>query len=552
MKSELITILLGFLEGFALILSPCILSILPIILASSLVGSKRRPLGIITGFTLTFAIFAFFARQFVQYTDIDLTLIRHSAYGLLFLLGVVLMSNSLTEKFNQLTQRLTALSSFVASSRPPKNGFFSGLLIGGLVAVIWTPCAGPILAAIIVQIVIQKTNIMGFLTLLSFALGAAIPMLIISLYGLKIKATFGFFKTRAIFFRKILGAVIIINLGYMIYQETGFATSTISQQSPIRTAHYLEKGLWHPYPAPKIEGINLWINSPHLKLSDLKGKVVLVDFWTYSCINCIRTSAYLKKWYSSYHDKGLVIIGVHSPEFDFEKNPDNVKSAVKRYEIQYPVALDNQFVTWLNFSNHNWPAHYLINKQGDVVYEHLGEGAYDVTENNIRYLLKIDDMTTMPVAETNAQYSIFETPETYLGYARADTDLSPVLIHDQVAQYQFPTKLKSNAWSLHGAWQVNSDKLISKEANAALSINFNACKVFMVMGTNTEKPIHLKLLLNGKPLKTDNGKDIVNSHMVVNKHALYELMDLKQFGSGILQIITNEPGLEIYTVTFGS
>lgn len=549
MKSDLITIILGFIEGFALIISPCILPILPIVLAGSLAGSKKRPLGIIIGFTLTFAIFAFFSRKVVQYSGIDLNLIRHISYGILFLLGLIMISSYLTEKFSQFTQRLAGISSTFTSASNPQGGFLSGLFLGGLVAIVWTPCAGPILAAVIVQTVIQQTTITSFFTLLAFALGAAIPMFIIALYGKKIMGTFSIFKTKASLFRKILGAVIIASVAYMIYQEGGLVSSSVAQTT-IKTSTSLEKGLWRPYKAPEIGGIEAWINSPPLQLSNLKGKVVLIDFWTYSCINCIRTLPYLKNWYNKYHDKGLVIIGVHTPEFDFEKNLDNVKSAVKRDGIHYPVALDNQFVTWRNFENHYWPAHYLIDKKGDVVYNHFGEGDYDVTENNIRFLLGINDLA-VPTPTRAEPYTYSQTPETYLGYARADRSLSPSLIHDKVALYNFPQELASNAWGLQGAWIVNADKIVSAEANAALKIHFNARKVFIVMGNSTAKPIKVKILLNGEQLIADKGKDVNSSSILVDKHSLYEAAILKQFAGGILQITSTEPGLEIYTFTFG-
>jgi cytochrome c biogenesis protein CcdA/thiol-disulfide isomerase/thioredoxin len=552
MKSDIITIILGFIEGFSLITSPCILPILPIILAGSLTGSKTRPLGIITGFTLSFAFFAFFSRQLVQYSGIDLNLIRYIAYGILLLIGLLMLSTYLTEKFSLLAQRLANLASIFSSKSNVEGGFLSGLFLGGLVALIWTPCAGPILAAVIVQIAIQKTTITGFFTLLAFALGAAVPMIIIALYGMKIVDTFSFFKTHSVLFRRILGVIIIASVGYMIHLERGFAISSVDKQTGIRTSYALEKGLWQPYPAPAIGGIRAWINSPPLQLTELKGKVILIDFWAYSCINCIRTLPYLKDWYNKYHDKGLVIIGVHTPEFDFEKNIANVQRAVKHDGILYPVALDNQFVTWRNFNNLYWPALYLINRQGDVVYRHFGEGDDEVTENNIRFLLGINGLTT-PTPLPREPYSFTQTPETYLGYARADSSFSPSLIHDQVAHYNFPLELPVNSWGLQGAWQVRPDKIIAAEANAALKIHFNARKVFIVMGnSNAKHPISVKLLLNGEQLITGKGKDVRDSQILVDKYSIYEVVQLKQFASGILQLTTREPGVEIYTITFGS
>jgi cytochrome c biogenesis protein CcdA/thiol-disulfide isomerase/thioredoxin len=551
-KSDLITIFLGFLEGFALIISPCVLSILPIILASSLTGSKKRPLGIIFGFACTFALFGYFAHNLVQYTGIDLNFIRHLAYGFLLLFALIMMSSHLSEQFSRLTQAFTAIGTKYSSKRAGGDGFWGGVLLGGLVSIIWTPCAGPILASVIAQIVIQQKNIISFFILLAFALGAAIPMLILTLYGLKVKNTFSFFKKYALLFRRILGLIIIINIGYMICVERGYLSSSITiSQTPVRTENYLKNALWHFYQAPKIEGIEAWINSPPLQIDELKGKVVLIDFWTYSCINCVRTLPYLKDWYKKYHDKGLVIIGIHTPEFDFEKNKLNVEQAVKQNGIEYPVALDNQFTTWNNFSNHYWPAQYLINQEGKVVYQHLGEGDDDVIENNIRFLLNIG----VPAKKTDLgplNNPYFITPETYLGYARANEHLSPSLVHDKTALYQAPQQLSSNAWGLKGSWQVSADKITSTQANAAVEIHFNARKVFVVMGKNTDVPTKVNVLLNSKPLLTNQGKDVSKGSIMVNQDSIYEVLNLPKLSSGVLQISPDQPGLEIYTFTFGS
>ncbi|KTC84850.1 cytochrome c biogenesis protein DipZ [Legionella brunensis] len=550
MQVDFLDIILAFFEGFALIISPCILPILPIVLAGSLSGNRRRPFGIITGFVLSFSLFAFFSRQLVQYSGIDLDVIRHISYGILLLLGIIMLSTFLSEKFTALTQRLIGTETSLSVINNPRGGFLSGIFLGSLIAIIWTPCAGPILAAVIVQTVVQNTTITSFFTLLSFALGAAIPMLIIALYGFKIIETFRFFKTKAALFRKILGGIIIAAVAYMLYQETALSTSTA--QTTIKTSATLQEGLWIPYKAPPIAGIEAWINSPPLQLTNLQGKVVLIDFWTYSCINCIRTLPYLKVWYDKYHDQGLVIIGIHSPEFDFEKNLANVQNAVKRYGIKYPVALDNQFVTWRNFRNHYWPAHYLISKNGKVVYEHFGEGNYDITENNIRYLLNLNEFA-MPTTFAEEGFAFSQTPETYLGYRRADKSLSPALVHDKSNSYQFPAQLAPHAWAMQGAWEVLPDKIVSAQDNASLKIHFKARKVFIVMGNASAKPIAVKVLLNNKAIPDNNkGKDVNNDTIIVDKHSIYEVLSLNDFSEGILEISPTLPGLEVYTFTFGS
>lgn len=550
MYQDLFNLILSFLEGLALIISPCILPILPIILAGSLTGSKKRPLGIIVGFVLLFSLFTFFSRQLVEYSGVDLGLIRHVAYGLLLLLGLVMMSTYLTEKFILLTQGLTRLGSHLSSSKPATEDFLSGLIFGSLVALIWTPCAGPILAAVIVQTVIQKTTFMSFLTILAFAIGAAGPMLIIALCGRSIMPKLNFFKTHPLLFRKLLGAIIMVTVFYLLYFE-GSAALPSTNNRPTKTALELQQGLIYSYPAPAIDGISAWINSQPLQLQALKGKVVLIDFWTYSCINCLRTLPYLKDWYNKYHDQGLVIIGVHSPEFDFEKDLANVKAAVAKDGILYPVALDNQFVTWRNFKNSYWPAHYLINKNGDLVYVHFGEGAYDTTENNIRFLLGLKG-PTLTTATSEGPAAPALTPETYLGYARAEQFSSPETITKNVSRpYTFPAELAINAWALQGPWEINSDRIVATGKNAILKLHFLAGKVFIVMGSANSQPLRVNLLLNGETVVSPKGKDVVQSTIEVRGPRLYEALVLDHPMEGILQISPSAPGLEVYTFTFG-
>ena len=279
---------------------------------------------------------------------------------------------------------------------------------------------------------------------------------------------------------------------------------------------------------------------------------MLIDFWTYSCINCVRTLLYLKAWYDKYHDKGLVIIGVHTPEFDFEKNLTNVQYAVKQDGLKYPIALDNQFVTWRNFQNHYWPAHYLIDKKGDVVYTHFGEGDYGVTENNIQYLLGL--ITPRVSTQVNeAGPNFFETPETYLGYERANHFFNPAsVVKDAAAQYTFPAQLPQDIWALQGSWKINSDGILAEEANASIKINFHAHQVFIVMGSTTGQAIDVKLLLNGKAIaKNNQGEDVVNSSMKVSNQTLYKVLKLSNADSGELEVISSAPGLKLYTFTFG-
>lgn len=313
----------------------------------------------------------------------------------------------------------------------------------------------------------------------------------------------------------------------------------------------LTHALEQPYAAPELGGITDWINSAPLRLADWRGKVVLVDFWTYSCINCLRTLPYITAWYDKYHAQGLEIIGIHAPEFAFEKKRENVQKAVKRFGIRYPVALDNDLTSWGNFRNQYWPAHYLIDRQGQVVATHFGEGNYDVTENNIRALLgTTQDAPTVHVAPVSVPQ---QTPETYLGYDRAErNDNAGALRDDAVAAYEFPALLPLHHWALWGGWRVQGEFIQAVKPKAALRLHFSARKVFLVLGSATGKPVKAQIILNGQPMSNVDGVDVKDGILTVVHEMLYTLVDQGAAHDGVLEIQAAAPGLQAYAFTFGN
>ncbi|HMQ01827.1 MAG TPA: thioredoxin family protein [Candidatus Doudnabacteria bacterium] len=289
-------------------------------------------------------------------------------------------------------------------------------------------------------------------------------------------------------------------------------------------------------PAPELIGLNKWFNSEPLTLAELQGNVVLVDFWTYSCINCIRTLPYVTKWYQTYKDQGFVIIGIHTPEFAFERVANNVETAINRYNITYPVAQDNQYKTWQAFENQFWPAHYLIDKNGEIVYKHFGEGEYEKMELAIRTLLGLEGEFEVPqVAEVNRA----QTPEIYLGSLRSKHfgGLEQLSSEEQI--YAFPKTLARNRFALEGRWRIDPEAAVHTSGFGRIRLNFNSAKVFMV--AQSEKPITLKIYVDG----------VLHKGVTITSSDLYTLFDSDLGKNRIMEIEFPESGTHVFTFTFG-
>jgi len=539
---------LSFLEGLALIASPCILPVLPLVLATSAEGGRKRPFGIIIGFVIAFTLFALLSRKLVMAFHVNLDSIKYGSLIFLALFGCILLSGKLSGWFSGLTQKLANASNDLTINA--KEGFGSGILIGMLIGLVWTPCAGPILAAILVQVIRQESDVQALFLIAAFAFGAGVPMLAIAITGRSIMGKLGFFTKHSEAVRKSFGVIILISV---VVIASGFDFTSIRSKNSSRIAtntQFIINALGNPYPAPEFAGIDAWLNSAPLNMESLKGKIVLVDFWTYSCINCVRTLPYITGWDKKYRDKGLVIIGIHSPEFEFEKNQENVKAALIKYGINYPVALDNKLDTWVNFKNQFWPAHYLIDQDGRVVYTHFGEGGYDVTENNIRILLGLNKIIS-PVAEQPA-ITRGQTPETYLGSYRAANFISPESLNGGVQNFTIPESLPLNNWALSGKWSVGKERIIAEASGAKLSFHFTSGKVFIVLGTKDGAPVAATIKLNGNAPGINSGKDAPGGKLTVSSHALYEIIDQKSVQEGTLEITTQRGGLEAYAFTFGN
>lgn len=566
----MILIFFAFLAGMATVLSPCILPILPIILSGT-VGGKWRPYGIILGFVLSFSIFTIFLTTLVSKLGLDLDVLRAIAAGLLVFLGLVLIFPILNNWFKSIIPNLQI------NPKSKYDGFAGGFMTGVPLGLIWAPCAGPILAAVITVAAASEAGLLSLFIILAYSLGTSAVMLFVVLGSRWVISTVKGLSKYSKIIQQIFGVLIVLTgiamaTGYdrniqtaiLNYTPIGwteflhkFESSEIVTKEINKLQNIAEEEIFENKNfAPEIIGIEAWINSEGEILADLRGKVVLIDFWTYSCINCIRTLPFVTSWYEKYKDDGFVIIGVHTPEFAFERKLENVQDAVKEFEINYPVALDNDYKTWRNFKNRYWPAHYLIDKKGRIRYTHFGEGKYDETEMMIRELLEEDaDKLSSGVSEYSDEvpYSRRQTAETYLGYGRLENFVNMRQLTKNVeVDYMLAEEPDLNHWSLGGKWEINKEHIVAAEEQTRLNLNFNGKNVFLVMGADEEKSIQIKL--NGKNVDSvQKGHDVDEKGIVkVSDFKLYRLIEADSFlEDSKLELIFPE-GVRAFAFTFGS
>ncbi|QQS60320.1 cytochrome c biogenesis protein DipZ [Candidatus Falkowbacteria bacterium] len=546
----MIELFLAFVAGILTIAAPCILLPLPILLGAS-VGqrSRARPLFITLGFIITFATLALFLNLLVQNLGLNPQTLRNGAAVLLLVFGFFMIVPAI---FERITIRLSSLINKAgeASTKVGQNNF-GGLLLGMLIGIIWAPCAGPILGSILTLISQQKDLARAGILLVAYAIGAGIPMLIIAYGGqaltTKVKSIAKYAKS----LQKLFGLIIILLAIAVYFQYDMFLQAKILDFFDKNKTSEMSEGIKDKMPsfassidfknygqAPEFVGIDNWLNSEPLTVSQLKGKVVLVDFWTYSCINCIRTFPYITELYETYKDKGLIIVGVHTPEFPFEKLSTNVERALKQYGIDYPVAQDNDYATWNAYTNRYWPAKYLIDQNGTIVYTHFGEGSYMETENAIRQLLGLEKISNN-LEEKNLVGSI-STPEIYFGTDRL-ANLSPEQIPSVAPlDYTLPKDLRMNNFALEGKWEFDSEKIILIGDQGTIKLRFSAGKVFLV-ASNPDQESKLSIIVDGQK----------QPDIIVRNSELYNLFNSSDYKDHSLEIRIQGSGFSAFTFTFG-
>lgn len=588
-------LVLAYLGGVLTIVSPCILPVLPFVFARTGQPFIKSGLPLLAGMALTFALVATLAAVGGGWV------VQVNQYGrwlaLLFvaLFGLTLLLPRLAERLTRpLVSAGSRLSEAAGQDNRPRPG--ASFLIGVATGLLWAPCAGPILGLILTGAALQGASIATTLLLLAYAAGAATSLAAALLLGGKVFALMKRSIGTGEWIRRGLGAAMLagvaaialgLDTGLLARLSTastggieqalvGKLTSksptgngTMMAQIPaaggaMKVADKAPGTLPVEGQLPPLNGAVQWLNSPPLDAQALKGKVVLVDFWTYSCINCLRTLPYVKAWAEKYRDQGLVVIGVHAPEFAFERDVGNVTKAMKELGINYPVAIDNDYKIWRAFNNEYWPAHYFADAQGRIRYHHFGEGDYAESERVIQQLLREAGAKTVADGLINADAQGVQmapdmnqvlSPETYVGYQRAEHFVPQTsLVPDKVATYNPPANLTLNDWSLGGQWAVGAERATASAPASRIVYRFHARDLHLVLGPNADgKPVRFKVLIDGRAPGDAHGVDVApDGSGRVTEQRLYQLVrQTDEVKDRTFTIEFLDPGVSAYAFTFG-
>jgi cytochrome c biogenesis protein CcdA/thiol-disulfide isomerase/thioredoxin len=544
-------LLLGvaFVAGVVTALSPCVLPVLPIVFAGSAGGGARRPYAVIAGLVLSFTAFTLAAMALLSALGLPDDLLRNVALAIVFLVGLSLL-------WPRLADLLARPFAVLARRRPGDVG--GGFLLGVSLGLLFTPCAGPVIGAVAALAATERFSVESVLVTLAYALGAGAVLLAVAVAarrGFALRSV----RAHAPAVRRGLGAAILAAAVLMVLgvdkdlqtrvpeytralqalEESAAAQSELDRLVGHGT-RVAESRLADYGQAPDFRGISQWLNSEPLDLAELRGKVVVLDFWTYSCVNCLRTLPHVKAWNDAYRERGLVIVGVHTPEFAFEREPDNVRRAVERLGIEYPVALDNDYGTWNAWFNRYWPAKYFVDRRGRIRYAHFGEGAYEESERVIRTLLAEEGLAE-PVSGRIADRTPrgTQTPETYLGWQRLDRFVGSELVDGREAAYRIPNYVPLHGVAYGGRWTVEEERIVAGE-NARLRLEFVGDAVHLVLGTDGgEKTVQVRL--DGRPVRT----------VRVTEDDLYTLARIPGRKREHTLDLRFSPGTEAYAFTFG-
>jgi cytochrome c biogenesis protein CcdA/thiol-disulfide isomerase/thioredoxin len=572
--------LLAFAGGVLTILSPCILPVLPFVFARADQPFRRSGLPLIIGMASSFSVVAMAAAVGGHWVVRLNQGGRYVAMAIFLVLGVSLLFPSFAET---LTRPLVRAGNMLQGGPATKGGIGKSFVLGISTGLLWAPCAGPILGLILTGAAIQGPGARSSFLLISFAMGAATSLGIALFAGnrmfskLKRSLVFEVWIRRALGIAVIAG-VVAIALGWDTALLTKFSflntskaeSHLINQLGPAKLAPVASNAsgaqptLAIEGPMPELGGAVEWLNSAPLTRDSLRGKVVLIDFWTYSCINCLRSLPYIEGWAEKYKDVGLVVIGVHTPEFAFEKDRSNVEKAVRDLKISYPVAIDSDYQIWQAFHNEYWPAHYFIDAKGNIRYHHFGEGEYDESERVIQQLLKENGASLASTAPSSISATGAEAApdkgnaqsfETYIGYHRGEHFASAEAIaKDAGKTYSLPTELSLNQWGLYGSWKIGSERAVLQKAPGKIVFRFHSRDLHIVLGPAKDgKSIRFRVTIDGAAPGDDHGSDTdANGSGAVQGYRLYQLIRQKEpIKDRTFEIEFLDPGVEGFAFTFG-
>jgi len=554
----LILLFFAFIAGLVTIMAPCIWPLLPLILSASAAVGKYRPLGITLGIMTSFTLFTLSISYIEKIFHIDPNIFRTVAVTVIILLGLSMLFPSLGMKFENLINRL--LNPLQGKIKAKGDGFAAGYVMGFATGLVWAPCSGPILATVATLAATQAVNIKVIAVTLAYIFGLGIPLFIFSLVGSRLLGAAGRFTKSAARIQQGFGLVIIIAalLIYTNYDKAiqlkllnifpsyGNFLSRFENSPQVNQQLSALNGknvLPETKKAPEFVGIANWLNTPRpLSMASLRGKVVLIDFWTYTCINCVRELPHVVAWYNKYKDYNFIVIGVHTPEFAFEKEAKNVQNAIKQFKIDYPVALDNDYKTWNAFDNNYWPALYLIDTAGHIRKTDFGEGEYDEMENSIRQLLAESgnpvESTTSSLKDESPSRPV--TPETYLGLNRLKRFASNEKAELGKHRFTLPQNIPQDHFAYEGNWDISEGSATAGK-DAALEFCFKAEKVFLVISPNAAEE-HIKIFIDNKPA----------GRIALDTERLYNLIDLKgKIELHRLRLEFEDEGISLYAFTFG-
>jgi cytochrome c biogenesis protein CcdA/thiol-disulfide isomerase/thioredoxin len=547
-----VALLIGvaFVAGVVTAISPCVLPVLPIVFAGATSGGARRPYAVVAGLVVSFTAFTLAAAALLGALGLPDDLLRNIAIGVVFVVAASLLWPSL----GRLLQK-----PFLALGRRAPGDVGGGVFLGMSLGVLFTPCAGPIIAAIATVAATERFTVTAVLITLAYGLGAGVVLLGFALAARRGLSLPGI-RRRAPIVRQALGGVmavaaVLMALGLdrdlatrvpeytralQALEESAAAQSELDELVGSRRGVDAQGELRDFGAAPEFSEIALWLNTEPLTVRSLLGKVVVLDFWTYSCVNCLRTLPHVKRWYATYRNAGLVVVGVHTPEFSFERVPANVRREVDSLGIQYPVALDNNYATWNAWGNRYWPAKYFIDRRGHIRFAHFGEGAYEESEEVIRTLLAESDLPA-PVSRSLPDDTPTEpqTPETYLGYGRIGFFVGSPLVGDREASYTIPSFIPRDGFAYGGRWTVERERIVAGE-EARLRLNYHAHDVFLVLGTSGAAET-VSVIVDGRLRRV----------ITVGEDRLYTLARFPGPARDHTLDLEFSPGTEAYAFTFG-